>query len=322
MVLTKQEKFIAIDTPLGADVLLLTGFKGREAISGLFRFELDLWSENHGIAFNDIIGANATLSVMLADGEERFFNGIISRFSQKTGETEVGVGRLFGHYRATLVPWLWLLTRTTDSRIFQGLSVPDIVEKIFVEIGFSHYTLHLAESYKPRDYCVQYRETDFNFISRILEEEGIFYFFEHEEGQHTLVLADTPDQHQPHPKQESVPFAAKLGGWLREDVITDLERMQRIEADKYTFNTFNFQIPSADLKVEARSQRRRIHFEDGLNRFAQMISRVQQNLSPGHPVPISRACPHVRDLPWIVWTLYPFPVPDGFDLQNKPTAVE
>lgn len=248
---TQENRSIAIDTLLGKDVLLLTGFSGTEGISVPFSCELDLVSENHSIAFQDIIGKSVKVSVTLADGDKRFFNGIVSRFSQGRGGGEAGGDPRFSYYTATMVPWLWLLTRTADSRIFQKLSVPDIVEKIFGEKGFSDYKLSLDGSYEKRDYCVQYRETDFNFISRLLEDEGIFYFFEHEEGKHTLVLADVPDKHKPCPKQESVRYQISAGGWLEEDVITELEWMQEIQAGKYTLSDYNFEIPATDLKVDA-----------------------------------------------------------------------
>lgn len=130
---TQENRHLAIDTPLGKDVLLLTGFRGTEGLSRLFGFELSLLSENHKIKFEDIIGKNVTVSIVLSDGDKRYFNGIISRFSQGRGGDEEGGDPRFSHYRATMVPWLCLLTRTADSRIFQKLSVPDIVEKIFTE---------------------------------------------------------------------------------------------------------------------------------------------------------------------------------------------
>ena len=133
MVYTQEHRLIAIDTPLGKDVLLLTGFSGNEGISQLFNFELGLLSENHSVAFPDIIGKNVTVSVKLADGDKRYFNGIVSRFCQLRGGGEAGGDPRFSHYTATMVPWPWLLTRTADSRIFQKLSIPDIVEKIFGE---------------------------------------------------------------------------------------------------------------------------------------------------------------------------------------------
>jgi type VI secretion system secreted protein VgrG len=254
MAYTQENRLIAIDTPLGMDALLLAGFQGIEGISGLFSFELNLLSENHNITFEDIIGKNVTLSIILADGDKRFFNGIISSFSQGRGGSEADKDSPFSHYSATMVPWFWLLTRTADSRIFQKLSVPDIVEKIFTEKEFLDYKLLLNDSYDKRDYCVQYRETDFNFISRLLEEEGICYFFEHEEEKHTLILADASDKFKPCPKQESARYQISAGGWLEEDVITSLEKMQEIRPAKYCINDFNFEIPGTDMNVDVSTK--------------------------------------------------------------------
>ena len=254
MAYTQDNRLIAIDAPLGMDVLLLAGFKGIERISGLFSFELNLLSENHNIKFEDIIGKNVTVSIILADGDKRFFNGIISSFSQGRGSGEADNDSHLSHYAATMVPWPWLLKRTADSRIFQKLSVPDIVEKIFTEKEFLDYKLLLNDTYDTRDYCVQYRETDFNFVFRLLEEEGICYFFEHEEKKHTLILADASDKFKPCPKQEYARYQISAGGWLEEDVITSLEKMQEIRPAKYSINDFNFEIPSTDMKVNVSTK--------------------------------------------------------------------
>ncbi len=256
MVYTQENRLIAIDTPLGEDVLLLTGFSGSEGLSVPFSFGLDLLSENNNILFEDIIGQNVTVSIVLVDGGRRFFNGIISRFSQERGRGEEEDGGLgLAHYTASMVPWLWLLTMTSDSRIFQELSVPDIVEQIFTEKGFTDYRMNLHGTYDRKVYCVQYRETDLNFISRLLEQEGIFYFFEHENGKHTMILADFPDKHKPCPNQESARYHhVSGGGTLEEDVITSLDKMQEIRVGKYTVNDFNFEMPATDLKAEVTSQ--------------------------------------------------------------------
>ncbi len=254
MAFTQDNRLITIKTPLGDDVLLLTSFRGTESISSLFSFELELISENHNIVFKDIIGKNVTISVVLADGESRFFNGIVSRFSQGRGGGEEGDESRFSNYTAEVVPWCWLLSRTSDSRIFQEISVPDIVEKIFKEKSLPDYKLQLHGTYEKRTYCVQYRETDYNFIARLLEEEGIQYFFEHEDGKHTMVIADAPAENKPCPKQETARYQTSGSGLLEEDVLTSLEMMQEIKAGKYTLSDFNFETPGTDLKVEAPSQ--------------------------------------------------------------------
>ncbi|HZX47834.1 MAG TPA: type VI secretion system tip protein TssI/VgrG [Nitrospirota bacterium] len=251
MPFTQENRFITIDTPLGADVLLLTRISGTEGLSYPFSYSLDLISENHKISFKDIIGKNVTVSLVLANGEKRFINGIVSCFSQGRGGGEEGGGDTrFSHYTAEVVPWLWLLTRTADSRIFQGLSVPDIIEKIFTEKKLLDYKIDIQGSYAKWDYCVQYRETDFNFVSRLMEEEGIFYFFQHEEGKHTLVLADVPEKHKPCPNQETARYQISQGGFLEEDTISGIEITQEIQAGKYTLNDFNFETPNTNLQIE------------------------------------------------------------------------
>ena len=168
------------------DKLLLKGFKGSEGMSRLFRFELDLLSTDPSIDYTQIIGKSVTIAVIQADGTPRYFNGVISRFGQ------AGADETFTSYHAEMVPWLWFLTRTADCRIFQNMSIPDIIKKIFTDLGFNDFTDSTKATYASREYCVQYRETAFNFVSRLMEEYGIFYFFQHEQGKHTLVLGDDP----------------------------------------------------------------------------------------------------------------------------------
>ena len=251
---TQENRLIAIESPLGADVLLLAGLRGVEGISTLFNFELELLSENHGIHFADIVGEKVTLSIYLADGSQRYFNGIISRFCHGRGGGETGTDTRFSSYNATMVPWFWLLTRTADSRIFQNKNIPDIIEQVFSDQGFSDYSLRLHGSYEPREYVVQYRETDFNFISRLMEEEGIHYFFEHEKVKHVLVLADSPAENKPCPRQEEARYEISGSGNEQEDVLTQLEVMQQIRSGKYSLNDFNFKTPGTDLVVSVNSR--------------------------------------------------------------------
>jgi type VI secretion system secreted protein VgrG len=239
---TQEGGLFKIDTPLGKDVLLLRGFKGTESISRLFRFELDLLSENSSISFPDIIGKNVTISLKQPDETYRYLNGIISRFAQYAIEEQ------FTSYSAEMVPWLWFLTRNADCRIFQNKSVPDIITKVFSDLGFNDYTNSLQGSYDPREYCVQYRESDFNFVSRLMEEYGIFYFFKHQQGKHTLVLADASTSHSPCPGQSSVRYVTVSGG-PQEDVITGWQIEQELRPGKYSLEDYNFQTPSTNLMV-------------------------------------------------------------------------
>lgn len=258
--ITQDNRLIRIVTPLGEDVILLRELYGQEGISRLFKFHLDLASEDDAIDFNDIIGQNVTLAVKLADNEtERYFNGIVSRFAQLPPE-----GRL-ARYQAEIVPWLWFLTRTADCRIFQNKKVPDIVKEIFDLYGFNDYQLQLRNSYDPWEYCVQYRETDCNFVMRLLEQEGIYFFFKHEEDKHTLVLADSPLAHKPCENQSKVCFEHSPGeGGLSEDDVVESWRLEHeLRPGRYTVNEFNFETPSSSLLATVES---RIDQAKGVNK--------------------------------------------------------
>jgi type VI secretion system secreted protein VgrG len=225
-------------SPLGQDVLLLTGFSGDEGLSRLFSFRLAMLSENDSIAPADIVGKSVTWSVSQHDQPPRYFNGLVSRFA--AGQTGARGLRM---YRAEVVPWLWFLTRTANCRIFQNKSVPDIVQGLFDELGYSDYQANLQRSYAKWDYCVQYRETAFNFVSRLMEQEGIFYFFNHSDGKHTLVLADSKSAYTDC--VESQITYAKGGGSLNQ--IDSWEHHYEFRSGKWTQTDYNFETPSTNL---------------------------------------------------------------------------
>jgi len=246
---TQENRHVKITTPLGTDKLLVSAMNGNEAISRLFSFELSLFSEDQGIPFADIIGKGVTVAVELPAGGDRFFNGIISSFSQVSGEgTSSDDTTRVAHYRATLVPKFWLLTRSAELRIFQNLSVPEIVEKVLKQFGITDFDLKLQGSYDKREYCVQYRETHFNFISRLLEEEGIFFFFSHNAANHRLVIADSPQANAPCPGQRTASYQIQ-GSTPDDDTISSLEKMQSILSGKYMLSDFNFETPNNSLNV-------------------------------------------------------------------------
>jgi type VI secretion system secreted protein VgrG len=246
---TQDNRFIRIDTTLGVDELLLQSFNGEEGISRLFHFELSMHSENRSIQFDPIVGKKATVTVFLPDGSKRYINGIISSFSQGgSSPLEGGAApTVFTSYYATLVPWLWALTRTSDCRIFQNLSVPDIIAKVFKDHGFSDFANRLYGAFEPREYCVQYRETDFNFVSRLMEEEGIFYFFEHSQDKHILVLANRPNEFKPSPLHKEVSYKSVIGDKRQEDVINEWNKTQELRSGQWTMTDYNFQQPTLDL---------------------------------------------------------------------------
>ena len=243
MPIEQAHRRIAISTPLGKDVLLLRGFSGSEAISQLFHFDLDLLSENDSIKFQDVVGKNVTLRIYDAKGNERNWNGFISRFSQGSQD------RRLTAYRAQMVPWLWFLTRTSDCRIFQNKKAPEIIQQIFKDLGFSDFKLRLYGDFEKREYCVQYRETDFNFVSRLMEEEGICYYFEHAENKHTLVLANDSAAHDPCPNQQTARYDFRGGNVVYEDVVTDWQYQEEFRTGAWAQTDYNFETPSTSLAV-------------------------------------------------------------------------
>jgi type VI secretion system secreted protein VgrG len=246
MALTQADRLIAIDTPLGPDVLLLQSFSGREGVSRLFYFEAELVSEDASIAFDSVIGKPVSIRIALRKDQKRFLHGYVSRFTQSSQDQR------FTYYRAYIVPWLWFLTRTADCRIFQNMTVPDIIAKIFHDLGFSDFRRDLEGSYEPLDYCVQYRETDFNFVSRLMEQYGIFYFFEHAEKKHTLVLGDSVNAHTPCPHQASARYAPS-GHVENEDMITACQVDQELRPGGWALTDYNFETPSTSLAATVTS---------------------------------------------------------------------
>ncbi len=247
---TQQNRFLSLDTALGPNKLLLRSFTGREAISQLFRFDLDMLSEDFNIDFDKVIGSKMTIGLQLSDGiSRRYFHGIVSRFVQLPQD-----GRL-AHYTAEVVPHLWLLTRTTDCLIFQNKSVPDIIEEIFKKYDLKDYELQLQGTYQPWEYCVQYRETACNFVMRLMEQEGIFFFFKHEKDKHILVLADSPSASKPCPDQEEFRYYPEYGHESShdEDVVMSWQMEQEMRPGKYAVTDYNFETPSTSLMANVDS---------------------------------------------------------------------
>ena len=240
---SQDHRLMAVETPLGKDVLLLQELTGYEAISHLFSYELDLLAyDNASIAFKDIVGKKVSIALQLPDGKPRYISGYVSRFTQ--GETD---DRFFTHYHAQVVPWLWFLTRQADCRIFQNLAAPDIISQVFNLFDFKDFRLSLKSSYPKLEYCVQYRETSFNFVSRLMEEFGIFYYFDHStKGKHTMVLADQSST-LPVCPSSPVSYDTIVKGLADPEVLTNWHVGQEVRTGKYSVTDYNFTTPSTSL---------------------------------------------------------------------------
>ncbi len=245
---TQSERIFKINTPLDEDVLLFRRMSGREELGRLFEFELDLLSTDPNVAFDDVLGQALTVEIERPDGEIRYFNGIVSRFSY------VGTEGQYSLYRATIKPWLWLLTRTNDCRVFQNMTVPEILDEVFNRYGFSDFEDHLSRDYSAREYCIQYRESAFDFVSRLMEHEGIYYYFTHEADKHTLILADENSFHEPCPGYDTLRFFPPEEFDRRDlddDHVYDWQVGQQVQSGRYALNDYNFESPKANLEVRS-----------------------------------------------------------------------
>jgi type VI secretion system secreted protein VgrG len=237
---TQANRALQITTPLGADELLITGLDGREALSELFHFELELLAENRQeIAFDKLLGQKAVVSLDTGDGKKRYFAGIISQFSQGKRDAEMT------RYKAEFVPQLWLLTLRRQSRIFQHLSVPDILKQVLTGLNV---TYEITGTFQPRNYCVQYRESDFDFASRLMEEEGIYYYFRHDADGHTLVLGNSSlSSREVSPGK--VIFEESTSQTQSPAGITVWNKTQQVRPSKYTLWDHTFQLPQHNLEA-------------------------------------------------------------------------
>jgi len=245
---TQEQRLMSIKSPLGKDALLLHSFSGHEGMSQLFHFSADFLSENHSISFKDIVGKQVTLQIHHQGDDQRHWNGFVSRFACVGGDNR------FSYYRAEIVPWAWFLTRTADCQIFQQKTIPEIIKKVFQDHGFQDFQDRTQGSYPQREYVVQYRETAFNFVSRLMEEYGIFYFFEHDQNTHKLIFADKPQVHKNCPVQYKVRFNYTPGATvLHEDVVDNWGAEQELRPGKYALTDYNFQTPNTSLMANVQT---------------------------------------------------------------------
>jgi len=220
----------------GEEAFRLVSFSGHEEISRLFSFTLELLSPRDDIKPSEIIGKPISFSFQDAANQPRWFHGFVSRFSASGGET----GQR--QYQAEVVPWLWFLTQTADCRIFAEKSVPQILEEVFKDVDSAikqPVQMNVPGGYRIWTYCVQYRETDFNFVSRLMEQEGIFYYFKHEEGKHTLVLCDRAADYQT--TGTVVKYEYSYAGEPQSESVTAWEHEYQFVPGKYTQTDYEFE---------------------------------------------------------------------------------
>ena len=246
-----MDRILKAYSPLGEDQLLFRAMHGTEGLSQLFEFEVELLSPRRSIDAGDVLGKALALEMRTAGGT-RFLHGQIVRFVAVGPESR---GSRHTVHRATVRPWLWFLTRSRDNKVFQNKSVVEILEEVFGGYGFA-FEKKLSGSYRPWELCVQYEESDFDFVSRLMELEGIYYYFKHEKNKHTLVLADDIGAHEDIPGYASIDyFAADLDASDDLEVIDAWQATEEIRSGSYALDDFNFTTFKADLRT-VRSQPR------------------------------------------------------------------
>lgn len=256
---TGKHRHAAIDTALGPDKLLLKSMSGREELGRLFDYHLVLLDPAQDVDPDKLVGTNVTIRLQLENQKTRYFNGYIASLSFLGYEANAGV------YHAQMVPWLWLLSRTSDCRIFQEKTVKQILEEVFKDFGFQDYEFKLSGSYKPKVHCVQYNETALNFVSRLMEHEGIYYWWKHENGKHTMVITDDMAKHQEHPERSKIEWRPRTG-LLEDGFLYDLRVQKTVSTGAFATNDYNFKKPKQDLRSKLAKEKKHAaakfeHFE-------------------------------------------------------------
>ncbi len=240
----ETDRHLELHCSLGPDKLLVRRFSGSEQMGRCFEFTVTLLSDDHDIEMESLLGQHATVEVkQKLMGYERFYDGIVCEFSHS------GTFGRYALYRMTLRPWLWLLSRNQDCRIFQKKSALDIIKSIFSDNGFSDIDEKLLYSYQPREYCVQYRESDLNFVSRLMEDEGIYYYFKHEKNKHTLVLSDSISAHETAPNCEKISFGKLEDASKPPGVFYEWSSTKRVQSGAVALTDYDFEKPEAELRV-------------------------------------------------------------------------
>jgi type VI secretion system secreted protein VgrG len=250
---TQKHRLLRIHTQLKEDFLMINRLTAEEGISKLFSYDVELVHAEEKEGFKPtiadvqrLLGQHVSIFVNQKDGTNREFNGIVNYFTQGTRHAR------FTFYRIRVVPQVWLLTQVQQSRIFQHKSVPEILKEVFKDFDVSY---EIRGDFKARNYCVQYRETDFDFASRLMEEEGIFYFFEHSKGRHKMILANQPASHPFCITKKDIPYFINVGD--EEDFITSINVWNtnyQLQTGTITYWDHNFQLKTNKLQGQQTSR--------------------------------------------------------------------
>ena len=242
---TQDTRIAELTTPLGKDQLVLLRFDASEGLSELFDMHVDCASEKPIADLAALLGKESSVRVNTIGGKTRYFSGMVVEAREIAAQSHMHA------YQLVLRPWTWLLSQAADSQIFQNKSVVDIIKDVFEDSGFADYELKLSETYKPLEYCVQYRETHLDFVLRLMEQFGIYYYFKHQSGEHTMVLADSVSAHEPIADLPAVDLIA-MGSRTRDDkeYVRGWSAERAFQTGKVAIKAYDFANPDADMKYE------------------------------------------------------------------------
>jgi type VI secretion system secreted protein VgrG len=246
--LSQDQRQGKLTTPLGENALALMQFSAIEGLSELFEIRIEAASTQGGLDFASALGKGSTITIMTQDGQKRYFHGLMTEARWAGTQEDLYL------YQLVLRPWLWLLTRTSDCKIFAQKSPLDIIKQVFSDRGFSDFRDATTGSPPTLEYCVQYRETDYNFVCRLMEEYGVYYFFEHSDGKHTLVLADAKSSHQQIPGLSSLPYNPVADAGRREQQYLETWSLgRRTQSGVFVLEDYGYKKPSANLLAQSQN---------------------------------------------------------------------
>lgn len=243
-----RQTYAKASTSLGDEMLMLLSLTGQEALGRPFNYAIDLLSHDAKIEFASILNQPVNVQIELKSGY-RYIHGVCTSFGR--------IGDLGRHsvYRAVLRPWIWQLTRSSNCRIFSEMTVPDVIKQVFEDHSFSDFNVKLTRDYRKWDYLVQYRETTFAFVHRLMEQEGLYYYFEHSQDKHMLVITDSTAQHCTLPNYDEIPYYPPSTTERRErDHIDRWQVTQEVQSGGCVVNDYDYQKPKAELVARSKVQ--------------------------------------------------------------------
>jgi type VI secretion system secreted protein VgrG len=248
----QAKQYLSIATTAGNQKLQVSSLRGIERLSVPFAYELELYCNDSALDWQSLIGTAAAISINGTGqaSDTRYIHGVFTEFA--LAGAWPGSNRV--HFRATLRPNLALLDMIQDCRIFQNMSVVDIVKQVLSDGGVTEIDMRATKTYTARDYCVQWRETALNFMSRLMEDEGLFYWFEHTASAETLVIADDADGHTACPVVPTVTWTGVENQGFKDDQVHDCGLELRMVPDSVGLNAWNFETPSTGLYALKQGQ--------------------------------------------------------------------